>query len=108
MKRQLRTSTCYILDASNIPSLDFYHGKTQTNNTSRDNNVLEVTLVAGENAVVHASVKNVGAEDLNLLSYGSLFDTAPVQKINVYEGGGFTLSLTIRNSLLCLKDRKLT
>ncbi|CCD33635.1 hypothetical protein ACHAPC_004601 [Botrytis cinerea] len=51
-----------------------------------DNNVLEVTLVAGENAVVHASVKNVGAEDLNLLSYGSLFDTAPVQKINVYEG----------------------
>ncbi|THV47350.1 hypothetical protein BGAL_0316g00040 [Botrytis galanthina] len=51
-----------------------------------DNNVLEVTLVAGDNALVHASVKNVGTEDLNLLSYGTLFDTAPVQKVNVYEG----------------------
>lgn len=108
MERQLRTSTCYILNASNIPSLGFYHGNFRTNNKFRDNNVLEVTLVAGENAVVHASVKNVGAEDLNLLSYGSLFDTAPVQKINVYEGGEFTLFWTIRNSFVCLKDRKLT
>ncbi|ESZ91571.1 hypothetical protein SBOR_8041 [Sclerotinia borealis F-4128] len=54
--------------------------------SSWENNVLEVTLAAGDNAVVHATVKNVGTEALNLLSYGTLFDSAPVQKINVYEG----------------------
>ncbi|KAF7869996.1 hypothetical protein EAF04_004780 [Stromatinia cepivora] len=51
-----------------------------------DNNVLEVTLAAGDNAVVHATVKNTGTEALNLLKYGTLFDSAPVQKVAVYEG----------------------
>jgi deuterolysin len=48
-------------------------------------NALEVTLKAVDNAVVHATVKNVGAEDLNLLKYGTLFDSAPVRKIIVTE-----------------------
>lgn len=52
----------------------------------RDNNFLEVTLAAGQNAVVHATVKNTGTEALNLLKYGTLFDSAPVQKVDVYEG----------------------
>ncbi|KAB8298229.1 hypothetical protein EYC80_001964 [Monilinia laxa] len=52
----------------------------------RNKNILEVTLTPGDNAVVHATVKNVGVETLNLLSYGTLFDPAPVQKLNVYEG----------------------
>ncbi|KAM3080431.1 hypothetical protein ACMFMG_005386 [Clarireedia jacksonii] len=48
-------------------------------------NALEVTLKAVDNAVVHATVKNVGAQDLNLLKYGTLFDSAPVRKVIVTE-----------------------
>lgn len=45
---------------------------------------LSVTLYAGENGVVEATVTNSGAEDLKLLKYGSLLDSAPVQKLNVF------------------------
>lgn len=58
--------------------------------------MLEVTLTPGGNAVVHATVKNVGVEPLNLLSYGTLFDPAPVQKVYVYEGGEFSIFLFIQ------------
>jgi deuterolysin len=58
-----------------------------TNTICNRDNALEVTLKAVDNAVVHATVKNVGAEDLNLLKYGTLFDSAPVRKIIVTESG---------------------
>jgi len=45
---------------------------------------LAVTLAAVENGVVKATVTNTGAEDLNLLTFGSIFDSAPVQKLDVY------------------------
>ncbi|CAD6446319.1 07a43aa3-81a5-4768-9422-655b5aa20577 [Sclerotinia trifoliorum] len=62
-----------------VPSISDHHHE--------DNNVLEVTSAAGDNALVHATVKNTGIEALNLLKYGTLFDSAPVQKVDVYEGG---------------------
>jgi hypothetical protein len=50
---------------------------------------LAVTLSAIDNAVFKASVKNVGTTDLKLLAYGTLFDTAPVEKLNVVSSGRF-------------------
>lgn len=50
---------------------------------------LEVTLDTVENGVVKATVKNTGNDDLNLLKFGSLFDSAPVQKLNVYAAGSY-------------------
>ncbi|CZT52992.1 probable Neutral protease 2 homolog SNOG_10522 [Rhynchosporium secalis] len=47
---------------------------------------LEVTLTpAGNAAEVIATVKNVGAQDLNLLTPGTFLDTAPVQKLSVVD-----------------------
>lgn len=51
---------------------------------------LEVTLTAIENAVFKAVVKNVGSTGLNLLAKGTLFDTAPVEKLIVTDGGMYT------------------
>lgn len=48
---------------------------------------LEVLLSAGANAQVKATIKNVGATDLTLLTYGTLFDTAAVEKVDVYSAG---------------------
>lgn len=45
---------------------------------------LAVTLNAGGNGLVEATITNLGSEDLNLLKYGSLLDSAPVQKLNVF------------------------
>ncbi|KAH8591550.1 metallo protein-like proteinase [Bisporella sp. PMI_857] len=47
-------------------------------------NPLEVTLAELEGGLVKATVTNVGAEDLNLFAYGTLFDSAPVEKLSVY------------------------
>ena len=52
---------------------------------------LEVTLATVENGVVKATVTNTGAEDLNLLTFGSIFDSAPVQKLDVYATGKTSL-----------------
>ncbi|KAL5331915.1 hypothetical protein ACEPPN_001455 [Leptodophora sp. 'Broadleaf-Isolate-01'] len=47
---------------------------------------LEVTLAPAENmAEVIATVKNVGAQDLNLLTLGTFLDTAPVEKLHVVD-----------------------
>ncbi|PVH77722.1 neutral protease 2-like protein [Cadophora sp. DSE1049] len=47
---------------------------------------LEVTLApAGNAAEVIATVKNVGVQDLNLLTPGTFLDTAPVQKLSVVD-----------------------
>lgn len=52
---------------------------------------LEVTLAPSGNAVVKATVKNVGTTDLKLLTYGTLFDEAPVEKVDVYTAGTLCL-----------------
>lgn len=50
---------------------------------------LEVTLAPAENmAEVIATVKNVGAQDLNLLTLGTFLDTAPVEKLHVVDEAG--------------------
>jgi deuterolysin len=54
---------------------------------SKRDSALAVTLAAVENGVVKATVTNTGAEDLNLLTFGSIFDSAPVQKLDVYASG---------------------
>lgn len=47
---------------------------------------LDVTLApAGNVAEVVATVKNVGAQDLNLLTLGTFLDVAPVQKLSVVD-----------------------
>ncbi|CZR62119.1 probable Neutral protease 2 homolog SNOG_10522 [Phialocephala subalpina] len=47
---------------------------------------LEVTLAPTENAAeVIATIKNVGAQDLNLLKAGTFLDSAPVQKLSVVD-----------------------
>lgn len=48
---------------------------------------LEVTLTAakGSAADVVATVKNVGTENLNLLTLGTFLDAAPVQKLAVVD-----------------------
>lgn len=48
---------------------------------------LDVTLAAVDNGVVKATVTNTGAEDLKLLKFGSFFDSAPVQKLDVFSSG---------------------
>lgn len=47
---------------------------------------LEVTIVEVNHATVKATVKNTGTSALNLLKYGSIFDSAPVQKLSVVAG----------------------
>lgn len=45
---------------------------------------LEVTLSSAEGAAqVLATIKNVGAQDINLLTLGTFLDSAPVQKLAV-------------------------
>lgn len=55
--------------------------------SARDSAVLAVTLTSVDNAVFKAVVKNVGAKDLNLLAFGTIFDSAPVEKLSVSTGG---------------------
>jgi deuterolysin len=45
---------------------------------------LEVTLTPTGNTNFVASITNTGDTDLNLLTYGSILDNAPVQKVNVF------------------------
>lgn len=45
---------------------------------------LEVTIVPIGNAVFSANVTNTGSTDLNLFTYGTLFDSSPVEKLNIY------------------------
>jgi deuterolysin len=57
--------------------------------TYKKDSALQVTLNAVENSIVKATVVNTGNEDLNLLKFGSLLDSAPVQKLNVYTVGTY-------------------
>lgn len=53
----------------------------------RDNAVespLDVTIMPIGNAVFSAKVTNTGPTDLNLFAYGTLFDSSPVEKLNIY------------------------
>lgn len=50
---------------------------------------LEVTLSSAAGAAeVLATIKNVGAQDLNLLTLGTFLDSAPVQKLAVADDAG--------------------
>lgn len=68
----------------------------------RDAAALEVTLTPAANSAsgqVIATVKNVGAESLNLVTLGTFLDTAPVDKLNVVdESGMFCLFLVFVES----------
>jgi hypothetical protein len=61
---------------------------------------LEVTLVPTDKvAEVIATVKNVGAQDLNLLTLGSFLDSAPVQKLAVVDEASKTPKLKFASSV---------
>jgi deuterolysin len=47
---------------------------------------LKVTLTQVDNALVKAVVQNLGADDLNLFAFGTIFDKAPVEKLSVLSG----------------------
>jgi hypothetical protein len=67
---------------------------------------LEVTLAPTENAAeVVATVKNVGAEDLNLLTLGTFLDSAPVQKLAVLDESGMKPSRSIAQYYSAIKIR---
>ena len=59
---------------------------TVLDHISKRNAGLEVTLTEIGNAEVKAVVKNVGDKALKLFTYGTIFDDAPVEKINVFSG----------------------
>lgn len=61
---------------------------------------LEVTLAPADNnaAEVIATVKNVGFDDLNLLTLGTFLDTAPIQKLVVVDEAGWCISNRPRSS----------
>ncbi|KAI2633438.1 neutral protease 2-like protein [Xylaria nigripes] len=63
---------------------------------------LDVQIEQVGNSGVKATIKNSGSEDLKLLKTGSILDSAPVEKIRVYQGDskiGFTgIRLRIGNS----------
>ncbi|RDL40146.1 Neutral protease 2 [Venustampulla echinocandica] len=63
----------------------FAHAATIQN--ERRDAGLEVTLAPGEGSAadVVATIKNVGAESLNLLTLGTFLDSAPVQKLGVVD-----------------------
>ena len=65
---------------------------------------LEVTLSPTENSAgVVATVKNVGAEDLNLLTLGTFLDSAPVQKLAVLDESGMKPSCSIARCYSAIK-----
>ncbi|OBT43379.1 hypothetical protein VE00_05740 [Pseudogymnoascus sp. WSF 3629] len=45
---------------------------------------LAVTIIPIGNAVFSAKVTNTGSTDLNLFAYGTLLDSSPVEKLNIY------------------------
>jgi Deuterolysin metalloprotease (M35) family len=53
----------------------------------RQRSLLDVHLKSVGNTAVVATVKNNGSKNLRLLSEGTLFDTAPVQKLSVKGAG---------------------
>lgn len=59
---------------------------TVLDHISKRNAGLEVTLTEIGNAEVKAVIKNVGDKALKLFTYGTIFDDAPVEKINVFSG----------------------
>lgn len=57
-------------------------------NAKRDSGLV-VTLTSAEGAAeVLATIKNVGTQDLNLLTLGTFLDSAPVQKLAVVDETG--------------------
>lgn len=55
---------------------------------------LNVALAATGNTQVSVKVTNTGAEDLNLLSEGTMLDSAPTEKLKVYSAGA-SIALTL-------------
>lgn len=53
---------------------------------------LAVELSVVGDTEVKAVVTNTGAETVSLLNYGSFLDPNPVQKVEVYQDGAFSLS----------------
>lgn len=64
----------------------------------REAAALEVTLTPAANSAgqVIATVKNVGAEALNLVTLGTFLDSAPVDKLNVLDESGMFFCSFIR------------
>lgn len=70
-----------------LAALPFIASATAVNGLYQRDSGLVVTLTPVDNAVVKATVKNIGVESLNLFKYGSLFDASPVEKLSVATKG---------------------